>query len=79
MRALRPLSAEHTKKSRPAGKHEADGSAFRDGLLDVLIQIGRERQAIMDKMREALLAGDDGAALAFARELTGLPKKPHLH
>ena len=77
MRARHPLSAEHTKKSSAVAKHvrseEADGIAFREGLLEALLEIGRERQAIMDKMREALLRGDDRGALERARELTGLP------
>lgn len=45
------------------------------GLIDVLLDIGRERQRIMAAMKEALLRGDDAEALECARELTGLPRQ----
>lgn len=42
------------------------------GLLDVVMDIGRERAKIEMAMRAALLRGDERDALERARELTGL-------
>ena len=55
----------------PANK-EASASS---GLVDVLLKIGRERQRLMESLREALLRGDEAEGLERARELTGLPSK----
>jgi len=53
---------------------EKDASAF-SGVVEVILEIGRERQRILESLREALLRGDDAEALERARELTGLPTK----
>ena len=53
----------------PADK-EASASG---GLVGLIIQIGRERQPIVEYLRDALLNGDDAEALERARELTSLP------
>lgn len=53
----------------------SDAEVNPAGLVDALIAIGRERQRIMDAMKAALRRGDDVAALAHARELTGLPSQ----
>jgi len=45
------------------------------GLVDALIDIGRERARILEAMKAALLSGDDAEALERARELTGLPSQ----
>ena len=55
----------------PADKEASTSS----GLVDVLLTIGRERQRLMESLREALLRGDDAEALERARELTGLPSQ----
>jgi hypothetical protein len=55
----------------PDGETPVDQS----GLLDTILEIGKERQKILVAMRTALLSGDDDEALERARELTGLPLK----
>jgi hypothetical protein len=55
-----------------AANREAISSS---GLIDILLEIGRERQRIMEAMKAALLRGDDDAALEHAGELTGLPSR----
>jgi len=55
----------------PADK-EANASG---GLVDALIEIGRERQRIVGSLRDTLPNGDDAKALERARELTRLPTK----
>jgi hypothetical protein len=44
-------------------------------MIDLLLEMGRERAGILLVMKEALLRGDDDEALERARELTGLPTK----
>jgi hypothetical protein len=53
----------------------SDAEVNPTGLVDELIDIGRERQRIMEAMKAALLRGDDVVALEHARQLTGLPTK----
>jgi hypothetical protein len=57
----------------PADKKASASS----GLLDVILDIGRERQQIMEEMKAALLRGDDEGALDRAREFTGDPQRVH--
>jgi len=51
------------------------GKQATAGLVDAIIAIGRERQRLMESLRDALLNGDDAEALERAREPTGLPTK----
>jgi hypothetical protein len=51
------------------------GANASSGLVDVLLKIGRERQHLMESLREAPLRDDDAEALERARELTGLSTK----
>jgi hypothetical protein len=54
-------------------------STAKAALISALMEIGRERQRILESMRAALLRGDEDEALERARELTGLPaKRPNL-
>ena len=53
----------------------AKDASASGGLVDVIIQIGRERQRIVESLRDALLRGDDADALEYAGELTGLPTR----
>jgi hypothetical protein len=53
----------------------SDAEVNPTGLVDALIDIGRERQRIMEAMKAALLRGDDVVALEHARQLTGLSTK----
>jgi hypothetical protein len=67
-----PTISNSSEKSNAVSNSEALLGA---GLVDVLLEIGRERQRVMEAMKAALLRGDDDAALERARELTGLPTK----
>ncbi len=44
-----------------------------DAVVNAIVEVGRQRKAVLDKMRAALEAGDERAALLCARELCGLP------
>jgi len=45
------------------------------GLIDALMEIGKERANILEAMKAALLRGDEDEALERARDLMGLPRK----
>lgn len=42
------------------------------GVVDAVLEVGRQRKAVLDKMRAALQSGDDSGALKLARQLCGL-------
>ncbi len=69
MRSSGPNITNSRRKSNPAVP-SANG-----GVVDVLIEIGQQRARILEATKEALMRGDDAAALEYARELTGLPTK----
>jgi len=74
VRAGPNISNSH-EKSNPADSAADNKASTCGGLVDVILEIGRERQRIMEAMKVALLRGDDPEALECARELTGLPRK----
>ena len=41
-------------------------------VVDAILEVGRQRTALLEKMRSALESGDDTSALFHARELCGL-------
>jgi hypothetical protein len=51
------------------------GSLSVTGLVDAILEVSRQRKAILDQVRSALLSGNDVEALRFARKLCGLPIK----
>jgi len=42
------------------------------GVVDAILEAGRQRKSFLDKMRTALESGDSESALAFARQLCGI-------
>jgi hypothetical protein len=66
------MTTRRMKQSEPVPDGEMH---VTPGLIDVLMEIGQEREKILVAMKEALLRGDDDEALERARELTGLPRK----
>src|ERR1700722_434035 len=52
-------------------KGAAEGSL--SGVVDAILEVGRERKSLLDQMRSALLSSNDAEALRFARQLCGLP------
>ena len=58
---------------------DSDEGIASEGLVDLVLEIGRERQRIMEAMKAALLRGDDDAALEYVRQLTGLPTTRTTH
>jgi len=56
-------------------QEQVPGSETSGALIDAVMEISRRRAKILLAMKEALVHGDDGEALEYARELTGLPRK----
>jgi len=42
------------------------------GVTDAILEVGRQRKALLDQMRGALQSGDEEKALGLARQLCGL-------
>lgn len=42
------------------------------GLVDAIIEVGRQRKSVLDQMRSALMSANDAEALRFARQYCGL-------
>jgi hypothetical protein len=50
------------------------GSLNIMGAVDAILEVGRQRNIILNQMRAALQSGDDSRALNLARQLCGLQK-----
>jgi hypothetical protein len=48
--------------------------ADMDSVVAAVLAVGRERKAMLDRLRSALTTGQDEQALTLARELCNLPK-----
>lgn len=46
--------------------------AVLDGLIEAALEISRKRDQLKERMKGALIGGDDATALQFARRLCGL-------
>jgi hypothetical protein len=42
------------------------------GIVDAILEVGRQRAALLGQLRSALESGDDSKALNLARQLCGL-------
>jgi hypothetical protein len=42
------------------------------GVIDAILEVGRQRKSLLAQLRAALQSGDDSQALVFARQLCGL-------
>lgn len=77
------LSSKHTQEEF---SHKGDARQVEDvnspmsdprqvslpGLVDAILEVGRERKTLLDQLRSALKSGNDAEALRFARKLCGL-------
>jgi hypothetical protein len=43
------------------------------GIVDAILEVGHQRQALLGQVRSALMSGNDAEALRCARQLCGLP------
>lgn len=42
------------------------------GAIEAILEVGRQRNSLLERMRLALESGDDSMALSFARQLCGM-------
>ena len=47
-------------------------SEHNSGVVDAILEVGRQRNAILDRLRAALQSGDNSQALNLARQYCGL-------
>ncbi|MGA8086441.1 MAG: hypothetical protein WCA10_03990 [Terracidiphilus sp.] len=52
---------------------EALSSVSFAGVVDAILEVGKQRRAQLELLRSALVSGHDTDALGFARQLCGLP------
>ncbi len=47
-------------------------SVTTSGVVDAILEVGRQRKAVLDQLRAALQSGDTYKALGLARQLCGI-------
>lgn len=58
------------RERKLCGRQEAEDSL--SGVVDAILEVGRQRKAILDHLRSALQSGATEEVLALARQLCGL-------
>ena len=69
-----PVRSSPTKKVAPSIASvdlEHDGHSL-SGIVDVILEVGRQRKTLLAQLRVALESGKEKEALNFARRLCGL-------
>lgn len=70
-------SGESTPPAK-AAKHNENGTAVAvqpisfTGIVDAILEVGRQRNSLLSEMRSALQSGQNDRVMAIARELCGL-------
>jgi hypothetical protein len=71
------LSDSGTKPAKPITPKAAVDSEYDDhsisGIVDVVLEVGRQRNALLAQLRIALESGKERIALNLAKRLCGLP------
>ena len=52
--------------------NQADSNLTLSGVTDAILEVGRQRKALLDQMRGALQSGDTEQVLRLAQRLCGL-------
>ena len=52
--------------------NQAESNLTLSGVTDAILEVGRQRKALLDQMRGALQSGDTEQVLRLARYLCGL-------
>jgi hypothetical protein len=66
------LSAEAGSGKLPTREMEAVTSPTLSGIVNAVLEVSRQRNALLNQLRSALQSGDDQQALQVARQLCGL-------
>ncbi|HUN83888.1 MAG TPA: hypothetical protein VMU48_05880 [Terracidiphilus sp.] len=59
--------------SNSVDPREKTSAISLSGIVEAILEVGRQRKSILEQMRAALLSGDNATALRFARQMCGLP------
>jgi hypothetical protein len=59
-------------KQKPEIADTGDGPLNISGAVDAILEVGRQRKAVLEELRAALQSGNDLQALDIARQLCGL-------
>jgi hypothetical protein len=59
-------------KQKPEIADTDGGPVNISGAVDAILEVGRQRKAVLEKLRAALQSGNDSQALDVARQLCGL-------
>jgi hypothetical protein len=66
------IRSSSTKKIAAATVDSAHDGHSLSGIVDVILEVGQQRNALIAELRAALQSGKDGDALILARRLCGL-------
>jgi hypothetical protein len=67
-----PKNGAARKWPRMCGNGSAMIAETKTGVVDAILEVGRQRKAVLDQLRAALQSGDNSQALNLARQLCGL-------
>ena len=79
MKARRAVPSGESTPPAKAVRHDKNGTAVAvqpisfTGIVDAIIEVGRQRNTLLCQMRSALQSGQNDVVLALARQLCGLP------
>jgi hypothetical protein len=66
------MKTTQTRSEQGATRDSAQTDISLSGIVDAILEVGRQRKIVLDKLRAALQSGDDCRALDLARQLCGL-------
>jgi hypothetical protein len=69
--SLRPSPAKKSATSAAPVDSGHEGHSI-SGIVDAILEVGVERQGILDQLRAALVSANNESALKLARKLCGL-------
>jgi hypothetical protein len=66
------MKPTQTSSEHAATRDPAQTEVSTSGIVDTILEVGRQRKIVLDQLRAALQSGDDCQALDLARQLCGL-------
>jgi hypothetical protein len=67
-----PPKRDAEDTGRPNSATRVAPEVSLSGLVDAILEVGRQRKVLLDQVRCALVSGNDAEALRFARQLCGI-------
>jgi hypothetical protein len=66
------MKPRQISSEQAASRDLAQPDVSLSGIVDAILEVGRQRKIVLNQLRAALQSGDDRQALALARQLCGL-------